>query len=96
MSEQLLSKLAPRLRKLDGGAYERAYRSGSTLRRTGLHQLVGDLLDSLKVTYRENVKVPGETGLVADFLVNGVLVFVERELGDVQQRALAGKSSASS
>ena len=54
-----------------------------------MHQLVGDLLESLSVPYRENVKVPGGTALAADFLVNGTLVFVDRELGAVQQKALA-------
>ena len=93
MNEQLLSRLAPRVRRLDQGAYERAYRSGSTARRTGLHQLIGDLLDSLNIAYKENVKVPGETALVADFLVNGTLVFVDRDLGAEQQKALAAKKA---
>jgi 6-pyruvoyltetrahydropterin/6-carboxytetrahydropterin synthase len=91
LSEQLLSKLAPRLRKLDQGAYERVYRSGRRMRRTALHQLVGDLLDSLSVSYKENTKVPGDPELVADFLVNGTFVFVERELETDQQRALANR-----
>ena len=91
MSEQLLGKLTPRLRKLDQGGYERVYRSGALLRRTALHQLVGDLLDSLNIAYKESAKVRGEGDLVADFLVNGVLVFVERELEPAQQKALAAK-----
>jgi 6-pyruvoyltetrahydropterin/6-carboxytetrahydropterin synthase len=91
LSEQLLSKLAPKLRGLDKGGYERAYRSGSGTRRTALGQLVGDLLDSLGIDYKENAKVPGEKGLTADFLVNGNFVFVDRELMPAQQKALAAK-----
>ena len=89
MSEQLLAKLAPRLKKLDEGAYERAYRVKRGLRATSTHQLVADLLDSLNIRYGENASVPGGKGLVADFTVNGVLVFVEQKLGEVETRALS-------
>ena len=89
MSEQLLAKLAPRLRRLDEGAYERGYRVDGGFRATGTQQLVADLLASLGIRYRENVKVPGVKALSADFVVNGVLVFVERELGAAERRALA-------
>jgi len=89
LSEQLLAKLAPRLKRLDEGAYERAYRSGGATRRTPTHQLVADLLDSLKVDYKENVGVPGLRDLTADFEVNKVLVFVERELGNKERRSLS-------
>ena len=91
MSEQLLTRLAPRLRRLDRGSYERAYRYGGRTGRTALHQLVGDLLDALNVAYRQNVKVPEGKGLVADFLVNDTFVFVERELGAAQAKALGAK-----
>lgn len=89
MTRQLLSKLAPRLRRLDEGGYERGYRSGGQLRRTSLHQLVADLLSSLNVEYKENVKVPGAGTHVADFLVNKTWVFVEKGLGAKEQRRLA-------
>ncbi len=92
MSEQLLSKLGPRLKRLDEGAYRRGYLSRGSMRGTSTHQLLADLLDSLGVGYKENVRVPGGGKLLADFLVNGVWVFVERELGDRERRALlAGK-----
>jgi len=91
LSEQLLAKLAPGLKRLDEGAYERAYRSGRATRRTATHQLVADLLDSLKVGYKENVGVPGLRNLTADFEVNNVLVFVERELGDKERKSLSTK-----
>ena len=89
MSEQLLARLAPRLKRLDKGAYERGYRAKRGFRATSTHQLVGDLLESMNVRYRENVPVPGMKGLAADFAVNGVLVFVERGLGDAERRALS-------
>ena len=88
MSEQLLSKLAPRLKRLDQGAYRRAYLSGGSTRGTSTHQLVADLLDSIGVNYKEGVKVPGGTALTADFLVNGVWVFVERNLGERERQAI--------
>ena len=87
MSEQLLSKLAPRLRRLDEGGYERGYRTAGGLKRSGTHQLVAGLLDGLKIAYRENVKVPG-SGLVADFAVNGVWLFVEPAFGGSELRGL--------
>ena len=89
MTKQLLSKLAPKLRQLDEGGYERGYRSGGQWRRTSLHQLVADLLRSLNVEYKENVRVRGAGTLAADFLVNGTWIFVGRELGVKEQRDLA-------
>ena len=65
MSEQLLAKLAPRLRKLDEGAYERVYRVKKGFMATGTHQLV------------------------ADYMVNGVMVFAERKFRDEERRTLS-------
>ena len=89
MSEQLLAKLAPRLKRLDEGAYRRGYRVRGGFRRTSTHQLVASLLESLNVAYKEEVPVPGLKRQTADFEVNGVLVFVERELGGAERRALS-------
>jgi len=58
------------------------------MRDTSTHQLVAHLLDSLGIRYKENVKVPGRSRLFADFKVNGVWVFVERELRDQERRVL--------
>ena len=91
MSERLLTKLAPRLKRLDEGAYERAYKSGRATRRTSTHQLLADLLHSLGIGYRENVRVSGAGSIIADFLVNGTYVFADREFGDREKRALGGK-----
>ena len=80
------------MKRLDEGAYRRTYLSRGAVRGTSTHQLVADLLDSLGINYKENVKVPGRSKVFADFEVNGVWVFVERELGDRDRRALvAGK-----
>ena len=80
------------MKRLDEGAYRRTYLSRGVTRRTSTHQLVADLLDSLGIRYKENVQVPGQTKLSADFVVNGAWVFVERELGGEELRFLrAGK-----
>ena len=89
MSERLLAKLAPRLKRLDEGAYQREYLSGESMMATSTHQLVSKLLGSLGMDYRENVRVPGGGHLVADFLVNGVWVFVQRELTERERKTLA-------
>ncbi|MDG6949720.1 MAG: 6-carboxytetrahydropterin synthase [Nitrososphaerota archaeon] len=91
-TEQILSKLAPKLRKLDAGAYEKSYRRGGTQRKTSTHQLVADLLGSLGIGFKEDMVVPGAGGLRADFQVNGTWVFVEPELGEREQALLKGKS----
>ena len=90
MSGQLLAKLAPRLKQLDAGAYERTYRVRRGAGATSTHQLLADILDSLGVKYRENVRVAGRKGVTADFEVNNVLVFAERELSGAERKVLAG------
>jgi len=95
MSEQLLAKLAPRLKRLDEGAYERTYLSSRAMRKTSTHQLVASLLDSLGIGYKENVKIPGEARLVADFKVNGILIFVEKEFSENERKTLAAKNTKS-
>jgi 6-pyruvoyltetrahydropterin/6-carboxytetrahydropterin synthase len=80
---------------LDEGGYERSYRSGGLWRRTSLHQLIADLLESLNVDYKENVKIPGAATLTADFLVNGTWLFVDKDLGGKGRKELTsikGKS----
>ncbi len=73
---------------MDEGGYERNYRSGGEWRRTSLHQLVADLLESLNINYKENVKVPRSGDIEADFLVNGTWVFVEKELSEKEEKDL--------
>jgi len=91
LSVQLLSKLGPRLKRLEEGGYRRTYLSGGDARETSSHQLVADLLDSLRISYKENVKIPGQGTLLADFKVNGVWVFIEKELGDQERRSLLAR-----
>ena len=88
MSEQLLMKLAPRLRRLDEGAYERAYRSRKGPAKTSTHQLIADLLQSLGIGFRENVSVPRIGRLIADFKVKDAFVFVEPHFDERQLREL--------
>lgn len=95
MSEQLLAKLAPRLKQLDEGAFQRAYLSHGAARKTSTHQLIADLLDSLGIAYKENVNVPGLAGLAADFVVNGTWVFVEKPLNERDQKVLTSKKRKS-
>ena len=95
MSEQLLMKLAPRLKRLDEGSYRRAYRGGKGNARSSTHQLLAELLGSLGISFREKVTVPRTRGLVADFLVNGTFVFVEPEF-DLRTLAELEKSKSRS
>jgi 6-pyruvoyl tetrahydropterin synthase/QueD family protein len=95
LSEQLLARLAPRLKQLDEGSFQRAYLSHGAARNTSTHQLIADLLDSLGIGYKENVSVPGLAGLAADFVVHGTWVFVEKRLSEGESRALASKKRKS-
>ena len=56
--------------------------------KTSTHQLIADLLDSLRVPFKENVRIPGAGSLSADFLVNRTWVFVERSLTRTEMRKL--------
>ena len=89
MSEELLARLAPRLKRLNEGAYRRGYRGRKGIVATSTHQLVADLLSSLDIPYREKVAVSGASWLEADFAVKDALIFVERRLNGSERRALA-------
>jgi 6-pyruvoyltetrahydropterin/6-carboxytetrahydropterin synthase len=88
MSEQLLVKLAPRLKRLDEGGYERVYRTRRGNTKSSVHQFIVDLLTSLGINYKENVAVPRVKGVLADFLVNKTFVFVEPSLGSSQLKKM--------
>ena len=88
MSEQLLSKLVPRLKALDQGAYRRAYRSRKGISSTSAQQLIGDLLDSLDIEYKKDVRISRYETLRADFSVKGTYVFVDRDLNEDELRIL--------
>jgi len=83
-----LSEVVPQLKRLSQGGYERTYRHRERLFRTSTHQLIADLLDSLRVPFKENVLIPGAGSIAADFLVNGTWVFVERSLSRKEMRKL--------
>jgi 6-pyruvoyltetrahydropterin/6-carboxytetrahydropterin synthase len=80
MRRNLMVKVVPRLKGLISGEYERAYRHGGKLLRTSTHQLIADILSSMRILFEEDGRVPGAGTLVADFLVNDTWVFVERQL----------------
>ena len=67
--------------------------SGGKARKTSLHQTLGDLLDSLGIEYKENVRVPGTGTLHADFVVNRTLVFVDRDLREADRKAIGSKKA---
>lgn len=56
--------------------------------KTSTHKLIADLLDSLRIPFKENVRIPGAGSIAADFLVNGTWVFVERPLTKTETRKL--------
>ncbi|MGP8125396.1 MAG: 6-pyruvoyl trahydropterin synthase family protein [Nitrososphaerales archaeon] len=78
----------PRLEGLTQGGYERKYRHRGRLLKTSSHQLIADLLDSLRIPFEEGARVPGAGSITADFLVNGTWVFVERPLSKTEMRRL--------
>ena len=80
--------MVPRLKGLAQGGYERAYLHRGKPLRTSTHQLIADLLDSLKIPFRENVRIPGAGSIAADYLVNGTWVFVERSFSKTEMRRL--------
>jgi len=80
---------------MDEGAYRRGYLFQGSTKETSAHQLIAELLGSLGIGYKENVKVPGTSQLVADFFVNGVWVFVERELGERERKSLLSEKRKS-
>ncbi|MGD1055394.1 MAG: 6-carboxytetrahydropterin synthase [Nitrososphaerales archaeon] len=78
----------PRVKEQTQGGYEKAYRHRGKLLKTSTHQLVADLLDSLRIPFKEDVLIPDAGSIAADFLVNGTWVFVERSLGRTEMRRL--------
>ena len=88
MGRNLMAELAPRLKDLTRGGYERAYRHRGRLLRSSTHQLIANLLDSLRIPFKEDVLVSGSGSIVADLLVNGTWVFVERSFSRAEMQRL--------
>ena len=84
----MMDEVVPRLKGLTQGGYERTYRHRGRFFKTSTHQLIARLLDSLRVPFKENVRVPGSGSIVADFLVNETWVFAERSLSRTEMRRL--------
>jgi 6-pyruvoyltetrahydropterin/6-carboxytetrahydropterin synthase len=80
--------VVPKLKARTQGGYERAYLHRRKPLKTSTHQLVADLLDSLRIPFKEDVRIPGAGSIAADFLVNGIWVFVEKSLGRTEMRRL--------
>jgi 6-pyruvoyl tetrahydropterin synthase/QueD family protein len=91
LSEELLAKLAPRLRRLEEGAYRREYISKGKSSGSGTHQLLAELFGSLRIPFKENVAIPGGSGAVADFLVNGTWVLTDQAPGEKQLKGLGSR-----
>jgi len=83
-----MAEMVPRLKGLAHGGYEKKYLHRGRLFKTSTHQLIVDLLDSLRIPFNENVRIPGAGSLAADFQVNGTWVFVERSLSRNEMRRL--------
>jgi len=92
LQETLVRRLAPRLRELGRGGYARTYLKGGRSYSASLRLVVAELLDSLGVRFRENVSLPGAS-LKADFEANGTFLFVDRELGREEIRAIVRSRS---
>lgn len=90
MSQDLLTKMIPRLKGLGEGGYVRGYRSRRGWSDSSTRQTLAGILDGLGIPYKENVPVGKSGPLKADFLVNGTLVFVDRELDGEALRSLSG------
>ncbi|MGD0476833.1 MAG: 6-carboxytetrahydropterin synthase [Nitrososphaerales archaeon] len=88
MSRNSIADVVPKLKARTQGGYERAYLHRRKPLKTSTHQLVADLLDSLRIPFKEDVRIPGAGSIAADFLVNGIWVFVEKSLGRTEMRRL--------
>jgi 6-pyruvoyltetrahydropterin/6-carboxytetrahydropterin synthase len=88
VQENLLTRIAPRLRALDSGGYARAYRHAGRNYRDPLHVLVAELLDSVKVRYKEDLPVSENGTFSSDFSFNDTVVLIDRELNEIQRKEL--------
>jgi len=88
LQENLVERIAPRLRHLQKGGYARAYRGGKKRHASPLAALVVGVLDSLGIRYRENVRpVPG-SDLTADVEAANTLFFAGKGPGKEDSEVL--------
>ena len=91
MKQSLVRRLAPRLNALDAGGYARGYVGKKVMSGSPLHQVLAELFDALGIRFKENVAVSGSSSLVADFVVNGTWVFVDKQLAEAEVKALRSR-----
>jgi 6-pyruvoyltetrahydropterin/6-carboxytetrahydropterin synthase len=88
MPRNILESLVPRLKTLDkGGGYARKYRKGGRTYETSLQLAVAEILDAVRVKYRQGVLIPG-TRVKADFGANGAFLLVDRQLTNDEAKEL--------
>ncbi|MDG6901204.1 MAG: 6-carboxytetrahydropterin synthase [Nitrososphaerota archaeon] len=87
MQNSLVERVAPRLREMSAGGYDRAYTRRGLTYQSNLQVAVAEILDSLRIRHARMVRVPG-TPLKADFEANGVFMFVDRGLTGRELRQL--------
>jgi 6-pyruvoyltetrahydropterin/6-carboxytetrahydropterin synthase len=86
--ENLLTRLAPKLRALSAGGYSRAYRRGAKRYSSPLHVLIAEILDSLGVRYREDQPLYDAAPSKSDFSFDSTVVIIEKELSEREKREL--------
>jgi len=88
LNSDLMAEVVPRLKGLTQGGYDRIYLHRGRRFKTSTHQLIANLLDSLRIPFKENVRIPRAGSITADFLVNETWVFVERSFSKTEMRRL--------
>ena len=89
VQEGLLDAVSTRIRGLGDGGYARVYRKNGKEFSTRLHQVVGELLDSLEIEYRTGVPIYRGSNVKADFTVGEKLIFVDKDLTKEERRRVA-------
>jgi 6-pyruvoyltetrahydropterin/6-carboxytetrahydropterin synthase len=93
VEENVLRRLAPRLRGLDKGGYSREYRWKKKAYRSSLHAAVASLFYSIGLDCEEQVAISPGSKVVADFVMGSRAVFVDRELSpdELEEVARSGR-----
>ncbi len=94
MQKDLLDSVSTRVKGLGDGGYARVYRKNGKEYATHLHQVVGELLDSLEIEYRTGVPIFKGSKVDADFMVGEKLILVEKRLTR-EERRQAGQAGRS-
>jgi 6-pyruvoyltetrahydropterin/6-carboxytetrahydropterin synthase len=89
--KDLLDGITSRVKELDKGGYARVYRRGGREYPTGLHALVGQILDAAGVSYKDDEPIFPGSERRADFVVGDRLIVIGRDLSAEER---SGASSA--